>query len=68
MGRYKDDPWLWDLEWDTQEFKQKKNPGKKKKKKDENGNSKASVVAGADESAQEWQEGEHGWSLGARDA
>uniref|UniRef100_A0A8C3JPC8 DNA polymerase subunit gamma-1 n=1 Tax=Calidris pygmaea TaxID=425635 RepID=A0A8C3JPC8_9CHAR len=30
--RYKDDPWLWDLEWDTQEFKQKKNPGKKKKK------------------------------------
>uniref|UniRef100_A0A8C0ZH29 DNA polymerase subunit gamma-1 n=1 Tax=Cyanistes caeruleus TaxID=156563 RepID=A0A8C0ZH29_CYACU len=29
--RYKDDPWLWDLEWDTQEFKQKKKPGKKKK-------------------------------------
>ncbi|XP_010138021.1 PREDICTED: DNA polymerase subunit gamma-1, partial [Buceros rhinoceros silvestris] len=54
--RYKDDPWLWDLEWDTQEFKQKKNPGKKKKKKDQNGNSKASVVAGADGSAQEWQE------------
>ncbi|XP_066211099.1 DNA polymerase subunit gamma-1 isoform X1 [Saccopteryx leptura] len=22
--RYKDDPWLWDLEWDVQEFKQKK--------------------------------------------
>ncbi|XP_009428074.3 DNA polymerase subunit gamma-1 isoform X2 [Pan troglodytes] len=22
--RYKDDPWLWDLEWDLQEFKQKK--------------------------------------------
>ncbi|XP_067827503.1 DNA polymerase subunit gamma-1 isoform X2 [Heptranchias perlo] len=29
--RYKDDPWLWDLEWDTQEFKQKKNTKKKKK-------------------------------------
>ncbi|XP_048418608.2 DNA polymerase subunit gamma-1 [Stegostoma tigrinum] len=28
--RYKDDPWLWDLEWDTQEFKQKKNSKKKK--------------------------------------
>ncbi|NWI71039.1 DPOG1 polymerase, partial [Todus mexicanus] len=56
--RYKDDPWLWDLEWDTQEFKQKKNPGgKKKKKKDQDGNSKASVAAaGADGSTQEWQE------------
>ncbi|XP_060709269.1 DNA polymerase subunit gamma-1 isoform X2 [Hemiscyllium ocellatum] len=29
--RYKDDPWLWDLEWGTQEFKQKKNTKKKKK-------------------------------------
>ncbi|XP_077174016.1 DNA polymerase subunit gamma-1 isoform X2 [Paroedura picta] len=28
--RYKDDPWLWDLEWDIQEFKQKKKTGKKK--------------------------------------
>ncbi|XP_050165533.1 DNA polymerase subunit gamma-1 isoform X1 [Myiozetetes cayanensis] len=54
--RYKDDPWLWDLEWDTQEFKQKKNP-KKKKKKDEDGNSQASPAAmGAEGSAQEWQE------------
>ncbi|KFQ82215.1 DNA polymerase subunit gamma-1, partial [Phaethon lepturus] len=52
--RYKDDPWLWDLDWDTQEFKQKKNPGKKKK--DQDRNSKA-AVAGADGSAQEWQEG-----------
>lgn len=24
LRRYKDDPWLWDLEWDLQEFKQKK--------------------------------------------
>ncbi|TRZ20654.1 hypothetical protein HGM15179_006462 [Zosterops borbonicus] len=53
--RYKDDPWLWDLEWDTQEFKQKKNPGKKKKGQD--GNSQVSPAAvDAEESAQEWQE------------
>nr|XP_046248913.1 DNA polymerase subunit gamma-1 [Scatophagus argus]XP_046248914.1 DNA polymerase subunit gamma-1 [Scatophagus argus]XP_046248916.1 DNA polymerase subunit gamma-1 [Scatophagus argus] len=30
--RYKEDPWLWDLEWDVQEFKQKKVPASKKKK------------------------------------
>ncbi|XP_060770999.1 DNA polymerase subunit gamma-1 isoform X2 [Neoarius graeffei] len=30
--RYKEDPWLWDLEWDVQEFKQKKMPASKKKK------------------------------------
>ncbi|KAJ7409414.1 DNA polymerase subunit gamma-1 [Willisornis vidua] len=55
--RYKDDPWLWDLEWDTQEFKQKKNPGKKKKKKDEDGNGQASSAAtGAEGSAEDWQE------------
>ncbi|KAI1904109.1 hypothetical protein AGOR_G00002300 [Albula goreensis] len=29
--RYKEDPWLWDLEWDVQEFKQKKAPVRKKK-------------------------------------
>lgn len=28
--RYKEDPWLWDLEWDVQEFKQKKVTTKKK--------------------------------------
>ncbi|KAH0620033.1 hypothetical protein JD844_014545 [Phrynosoma platyrhinos] len=28
--RYKDDPWLWDLDWDLQEFKQKKKVGRKK--------------------------------------
>ncbi|XP_019495635.1 PREDICTED: DNA polymerase subunit gamma-1 [Hipposideros armiger] len=28
--RYKDDPWLWDLEWDLQEFKQKKAKVKRK--------------------------------------
>lgn len=32
--RYKNDPWLWDLEWDVQEFKQKKiTAGKKKNSK-----------------------------------
>uniref|UniRef100_A0A3P9MMK1 DNA polymerase subunit gamma-1 n=1 Tax=Oryzias latipes TaxID=8090 RepID=A0A3P9MMK1_ORYLA len=30
-ARYKEDPWLWDLEWDVQEFKQKKVPTRKKK-------------------------------------
>lgn len=29
--RYKHDPWLWDLEWDVQEFKQKKVAAGKKK-------------------------------------
>ncbi|XP_044213709.1 DNA polymerase subunit gamma-1 isoform X1 [Thunnus albacares] len=29
--KYKDDPWLWDLEWDVQEFKQKKLATSKKK-------------------------------------
>ncbi|XP_067161963.1 DNA polymerase subunit gamma-1 [Apteryx mantelli] len=55
--RYKDDPWLWDLEWDTQEFKQKKNPTKKKDR-EANGNAAeaAAAAAGASESAQEWQE------------
>uniref|UniRef100_A0A3Q4GIG5 DNA polymerase subunit gamma-1 n=1 Tax=Neolamprologus brichardi TaxID=32507 RepID=A0A3Q4GIG5_NEOBR len=29
--RYKEDPWLWDLDWDVQEFKQKKVAASKKK-------------------------------------
>ncbi|XP_028679587.1 DNA polymerase subunit gamma-1 [Erpetoichthys calabaricus] len=29
--RYKEDPWLWDLEWDVKAFKQKKTATKKKK-------------------------------------
>ncbi|XP_051546033.1 DNA polymerase subunit gamma-1 [Myxocyprinus asiaticus] len=33
--RYKEDPWLWDLEWDVQDFKQKKMPVSKKKAKQE---------------------------------
>ncbi|XP_008310758.1 DNA polymerase subunit gamma-1 isoform X1 [Cynoglossus semilaevis] len=30
--KYKDDPWLWDLEWDVQEFKLKKVAARKSKK------------------------------------
>ena len=30
--RYKEDPWLWDLEWDVQEFKLLKVAASKKKK------------------------------------
>lgn len=33
LHRYKEDPWLWDLEWDVQEFKQKKTTTKKKRTK-----------------------------------
>lgn len=35
MFRYKHDPWLWDLDWDVQDFKQKKIPVSKKKAKQE---------------------------------
>ncbi|NWX81140.1 DPOG1 polymerase, partial [Alca torda] len=54
--RYRDDPWLWDLEWDTQEFKQKKNPGKKKKKGQGEDNKASVAVAGADGPMEECQE------------
>ncbi|XP_006028344.1 DNA polymerase subunit gamma-1 [Alligator sinensis] len=49
--RYKDDPWLWDLEWDVEKFKEKK-PLKKKNK---DAKSKAAEVV-ANPSALEWQE------------
>ncbi|XP_042712596.2 DNA polymerase subunit gamma-1 isoform X3 [Chrysemys picta bellii] len=52
--RYKDDPWLWDLEWDLQEFKQKKKKTVRKKNEDVN-SEPAKVVANP--SALEWQEG-----------
>ncbi|NXP46319.1 DPOG1 polymerase, partial [Heliornis fulica] len=55
-NRYKNDPWLWDLEWDIQEFKQKKNPGKKKKKDQDRSSQASTVVTGTDESPLEWQE------------
>ncbi|XP_068954672.1 DNA polymerase subunit gamma-1 [Petaurus breviceps papuanus] len=41
-GRYKDNPWLWDLEWDLQEFKLKK---KKNGKKDQNRSCRSSTEA-----------------------
>uniref|UniRef100_A0A8D0H7V5 DNA polymerase subunit gamma-1 n=1 Tax=Sphenodon punctatus TaxID=8508 RepID=A0A8D0H7V5_SPHPU len=51
--RYKEDPWLWDLEWDLKEFKQKKKKTAKKKKQDEN-NEPPKVAEKA--SALDWQE------------
>ncbi|XP_069480412.1 DNA polymerase subunit gamma-1 [Ambystoma mexicanum] len=33
QDRFKEDPWLWDLEWDVQEFKQKKTTKASKKRK-----------------------------------
>lgn len=48
--RYKDDPWLWDLEWDVQEFKQKKVSTSKKK------NSKKAAEAKAATPLPEWED------------
>ena len=45
LCRYKEDPWLWDLEWDVQEFKQKK--AKKGKRREPAAASKL-PVEGAD--------------------
>uniref|UniRef100_A0A8C2VJ16 DNA polymerase subunit gamma-1 n=1 Tax=Chinchilla lanigera TaxID=34839 RepID=A0A8C2VJ16_CHILA len=42
--RYKEDPWLWDLEWDLQEFKQKK---AKKVKKEEPATASKLPIEGA---------------------
>lgn len=53
LRRYKDDPWLWDLDWDVQDFKQKKIPVSKKKAKQE-----AEATAAAKENVPEdWNEG-----------
>ncbi|XP_072290474.1 DNA polymerase subunit gamma-1 isoform X2 [Eucyclogobius newberryi] len=43
-GRYKEDPWLWDLEWDVQEFKQKKATTKKKQAKNVTSSASASLT------------------------
>uniref|UniRef100_A0A8C8VDS2 DNA polymerase subunit gamma-1 n=1 Tax=Pelusios castaneus TaxID=367368 RepID=A0A8C8VDS2_9SAUR len=51
--RYKDDPWLWDLEWDLQEFKQKKKKTTRKKNPDVNSEPAKAV---SNSSALEWQE------------
>lgn len=53
LGRYKDDPWLWDLDWDVQEFKQKKVPVSKKKAKQE----AEATEAANDSEAIDWPEG-----------
>ncbi|XP_037308034.2 DNA polymerase subunit gamma-1 [Pungitius pungitius] len=41
--RYKDDPWLWDLEWDVQEFKLKKEAASKKKNSKKTGETKVAT-------------------------
>uniref|UniRef100_A0A670K2H7 DNA polymerase subunit gamma-1 n=1 Tax=Podarcis muralis TaxID=64176 RepID=A0A670K2H7_PODMU len=51
--RYKCDPWLWDLEWDLQEFKQKKKKIGKKKNEDGNDELPRAVEKA---SMLEWQE------------
>ncbi|XP_034280549.1 DNA polymerase subunit gamma-1 [Pantherophis guttatus] len=51
--RYKDDPWMWDLKWDLQKFKQKKTQPTRKKKED--ANEEPPKVVGKT-SPLEWQE------------
>ncbi|KAJ6662774.1 hypothetical protein lerEdw1_010978 [Lerista edwardsae] len=51
--RYKDDPWLWDLEWDLQEFKQKKTTVGRKKTQDGNVDHPKAMKK---DSVLEWQE------------
>lgn len=54
--RYKEDPWLWDVEWDVQEFKQKKmTVSKRKKAKQEAEKAAAESVSGNLE--KDWDEG-----------
>ncbi|XP_028920802.1 DNA polymerase subunit gamma-1 isoform X1 [Ornithorhynchus anatinus] len=55
--RYKDDPWLWDLEWDLQEFKMKKpSPARKKKKEGPEREEPGTPPAGAESPPElEWQ-------------
>lgn len=70
LCRYKDDPWLWDLEWELQEFKQKK--AKKGKKNELVSASKSPTAgAGAPENPMDQEGGnmggrlgEVGWALG----
>lgn len=49
--RYKEDPWLWDLEWTVQEFKQKKIAASKRKQ------SKKALETQAATPLPEWEEG-----------
>ena len=59
LCRYKEDPWLWDLEWDVQEFKQKK---AKKGKRREPAAASNLPVEGADAPGdpRDQEGGEHG--------
>ncbi|XP_062847248.1 DNA polymerase subunit gamma-1 isoform X2 [Trichomycterus rosablanca] len=54
--RYKDDPWLWDLEWDVQEFKQKKMTMSKKKKAEQDAEKAAAMASGSDRLKKDWDE------------
>lgn len=63
LCRYKEDPWLWDLEWDLQEFKQKK--AKKVKRKEPTTASKLPIEgAGAPGEPKDQEGGEHGREVG----
>jgi hypothetical protein len=63
LCRYKEDPWLWDLEWDLQEFKQKK--AKKVKRKEPASASKLPIEgAGAPGDPMDQEGGEHGREVG----
>lgn len=63
LCRYKEDPWLWDLEWDLQEFKQKK--AKKVKRKEPATASKLPIEgAGAPGDPKDQEGGEHGREVG----
>ncbi|XP_076847842.1 DNA polymerase subunit gamma-1 [Brachyhypopomus gauderio] len=43
--RYKEDPWLWDLEWDVQSFKQKKVSVSQKKRREQEAERAAACLA-----------------------
>lgn len=63
LCRYKEDPWLWDLEWDVQEFKQKK--AKKGKRREPAAASKLPVEgADAPGDPRDQEGGEHGREAG----
>ncbi|XP_066523637.1 DNA polymerase subunit gamma-1 isoform X2 [Hoplias malabaricus] len=55
--RYKEDPWLWDLEWDVQEFKQKKIAmSKSKKAKQEAEKAAAAAASKCENPGKVWDE------------
>lgn len=61
LCRYKEDPWLWDLEWDLQEFKQKK---AKKVKKPASASKLPIEGAGPFGDPTDQEGGEHRWEMG----